>query len=375
MGETMGTQQAGAKRIEYLDAIRGLAALSVVMYHVINSHWAWMTEAKVAMIVFNGADAVAIFFVLSGLVLSYKVFQRDVQIDGDYVKKFAVSRVFRLYPAFLVMFVIYYSVAHFGENYLTLWKDTFLHNPYYFWEEAMLMREHHDLYLPGWTLGVEMALSLLVPFMILIARQGDRLFIFFLLVCMIAGKVYISEFVLLFGLGVLIAKHFDRIHHFQDDAKWWYRNRWSLFPLVLFLFSIRHILHLFPLPGSIRYFLDSILFVSEFVFTGIASALILVYVINSERIQRVLSGSLFSFLGRVSYGVYLSHWLFTKLIMERFDYIMTTYANGSELRFFLLYSAVAVASSLIAGTLIYYLVEQPFIRIGRRVVARLANEG
>ncbi|MCF8239066.1 MAG: acyltransferase family protein [Saprospiraceae bacterium] len=116
--------QTSSQRIEYLDAIRGLAALSVVVYHVITSHWDWMKEAKVAMMVFNGADAVAMFFVLSGLVLSYKVFQRDLVIDAAYYRSFAVSRVFRLYPAFLIMLVIYYFYEHRGENYLTLWAGS-----------------------------------------------------------------------------------------------------------------------------------------------------------------------------------------------------------------------------------------------------------
>lgn len=287
--------QVGSRRIEYLDAIRGLAALSVVVYHVLSSHWAWMTEAKLAMMVFNGADAVAMFFVLSGLVLSYKVFKRDLVIDAAYYKTFAISRVFRLYPAFLIMLVIYYFYEHRGESYLALWIDTFLHNPHYFWEEALLVRDHHHLYLPDWTLGVEMALSLLVPFMVLIARKGDKLFLYFLIACVVAGKLYISEFTLLFGFGILIAKHFDRIQHFQDNSKWWYRYRWALFPIVLFLYSIRHFLHIYPLPESIRYFFDSILFINEFVFTGLASALILIYLINAERARHFFLGRFLHF--------------------------------------------------------------------------------
>lgn len=372
MNHGMENKLEGTGRIDYLDAIRGLAALSVVMYHVLNAHWAWMTEAKVAMMIFNGSDAVALFFVLSGLVLSYKVFQRDLPIDPAFVKKFFVARIFRLYPAFLFMILIYYMVAHTGQDYLLLWKETILHNPHFFWEEAMLIRDHHDLYLPGWTLGVEMALSLFVPFMILIGRQGDRMFAFFLIACVIAGKLYISEFFLLFGLGIIIAKYFHQIRTYSDRSKWWYRYRWWLFPIVLFFYSIRHILHIWALPETIRYFFDSILYISEFFFTGIASALILIYVIQSERLQRFLSGSVFVFFGKISYGVYLSHWLFTGLVMRHFDYLMANYAHGSEMRFFLYFSVVAVGCSILAGTVIYYLIEQPFIRLGRRVVARFS---
>ncbi|MCF8239067.1 MAG: hypothetical protein K9I85_12975 [Saprospiraceae bacterium] len=50
---------------------------------------------------------------------------------------------------------------------------------------------------------------------------------------------------------------------------------------------------------------------------------------------------------------------------------MTTFAGGSELRFLILYTLFAVSCSIIAGTIIYYLIERPFIRWGKRVAARV----
>ena len=59
-----------SNRITYLDSIRGLSALSVVIYHVIQAHWGWHLWAKITCIFINGSDAVSMFFVLSGLVLA-----------------------------------------------------------------------------------------------------------------------------------------------------------------------------------------------------------------------------------------------------------------------------------------------------------------
>lgn len=170
-----------SKRIDYLDSVRGLAALSVLVYHVICSHWDWLKPARIAMMIFNGSDAVAMFFVLSGLVLSLRLIQRDIKISPDYFLKYAFARIFRLYPAFIVMLLVYYFYAHHQENFASLIKETFVSNPYHLFEEAMLIRNHHILFLPDWTLGVEMAISLLVPFMVILAREGNKLFMFFIL--------------------------------------------------------------------------------------------------------------------------------------------------------------------------------------------------
>lgn len=355
-------------RIEYLDTIRGLAALSVVFYHVLASHWDWMKITKIAYMVFNGSDAVAMFFVLSGLVLSLKVFQKNLIIDTEYYRKYFVARIFRLYPAFLVMLLTYYITKHYSENLLSLFIDTFYRNPYYFWEEALLIRDHHDLFLPDWTLGIEIGISLLVPFFILLCNYNQKLFIYFILITIFIGKIYISEFVLHFCLGILIAKNFNYILQYKDQSNWWYKNRWVIFPVVLFFYSIRHVLHLFPLPHQIQYLFNNILFISEFTFTGIAAALILMYVINTQWLQDFLNKKILLFLGKISYGVYLSHWFFTGLVISKFDYIKSNFANNSEINFLIIYLIIAVSGSIICGSLLYYFVEKPFITLGKKVV-------
>lgn len=357
-------------RIEYLDAVRGLAALSVVFYHIIGSHWYWMTEAKVAMIFFNGSDAVAMFFVLSGLVLAIKALQKNTVIDHIYYKKYAVARIFRLYPAFLFMLIIYYLYAHNTENLLTLLKVTFTQNPHFFWEEALLVRDHHHLFFPDWTLGVEVALSLIVPFLVLVVRQSNKLLIFMIIGLMFAGKLYFSQFILHFALGVLIANNFKKVIEFKDSGKWWYKNRWLILPLVLFFYSMRHVLAIYPLPASITYFMSSILFIDEYAFSGLASACILLYIINTKRIQHILSHSIFSFLGKISYGVYLTHWLFTNMAMRNFEFLLNTYCGGNEKLFFIYYTALTLICTIVSATFIYYVIELPFIRLGKKFGSR-----
>ena len=77
----MRLEQTIHPRIEYLDSVRGLAALCTLI-----GHWLFtfedgralsMQTAHFLNLFINGSDAVSLFFVLSGLVLSYKYFKTE----------------------------------------------------------------------------------------------------------------------------------------------------------------------------------------------------------------------------------------------------------------------------------------------------------
>lgn len=331
----------------------------VVVYHVICSHWDWTPLGNYGKIIFNGTGAVAIFFVLSGLVLSLKVFDRGLEIDSKFLKKFLLKRILRLYPAFLFVLAFYV-----GLN----WETTSFRQ---ILEEALLMRGQHVLYQPDWTLGVEMALALFVPFLIIVLRKEEKLFWWLLGITTIAGSIYFSEFILLFGGGVWLARHFKEIMSYSNPDKWWYRRKNYLAPLLILLFSFRHITAIYPLPEGILYVLERVLSLSAYTWSGLGSFLILLFVINSSRLRKLLSGTVLVFLGKVSYGVYLSHWFITQSVMRNYDYLFSEFSGSNELVFFTQYTSLALVGSILCGWVIYHLVEVPFIAIARRLAARI----
>lgn len=342
-------------RIEYLDSVRGIAAILVLIYHVICSHWDWTTLGKFSKIVFNGTGAVAMFFVLSGLVLSLKLVQRNITITSKFMTQFMVKRILRLYPAFLFT-LIFYVYLQYNDTSITAVL-----------EEAMLIRGRHTLLTPDWTLGVEMALSLFVPFMILIMRKDEKLLIWFIIMTTIVGTNFISEFTLLFGLGILIANRFKEIEKFDTKKHAFFKYKNYFIPILILLFSYRHITNIVPLPSFIDYFLKKILSLSEYTFSGFGSFLILIFIINSKATQKFLSAKILIFIGKISYGIYLSHWFFTKLVMHNFDYVLTNYAFGNKTIFFFIYLSFTLIGSIISGWFIYHYVEIPFIKLSKRI--------
>jgi peptidoglycan/LPS O-acetylase OafA/YrhL len=113
-------------RLDYLDSIRGFAALVVVLGHCwlatapasLSSHGSLSTTvaSSVTGVLFyglakffeSGRTAVMIFFVLSGFVLTCSLMARPM----PYVS-YAVKRVFRIYPAFLIVILASYCLHYF----------------------------------------------------------------------------------------------------------------------------------------------------------------------------------------------------------------------------------------------------------------------
>jgi len=86
------------KRLEYIDAIRGLAAISVFIYH-------WMATLDIHLEFIDiGRVGVVIFFIVSGFVIPWSLNDKSTSS----VREFVIKRFFRLYPAywFSLLFVI-----------------------------------------------------------------------------------------------------------------------------------------------------------------------------------------------------------------------------------------------------------------------------
>lgn len=358
------------KRIIYLDSVRGIAALMVVFYHFMGWHWGDTQSFHLWSFLFNGADAVSFFFVLSGFVLSYKYLHSDAELN---IKKYTFNRFLRLYPAYIVTILLnylYWNRHQLGFNLIT---DIFTQNVA-LWNELIMVKNQHMYYVPGWTLGIEMALSLLMPILIIAARRnkqtngsGIRLIKWLIPFSLFIGTGYISGFTIHFCLGIILAYYYPSIKTYNFKESKYHPYRWLIGLLVFLLFSIRHIERLFdfgPTYDKIAGFLR----IDLFHYTAVASFAILLFIINNEKTQRALSGKVMNFIGEISYSVYLSHWLIVVIIMERWDKIEAYFGSHTLAYFSML--AVAVITTLITATLMYYFIEKPFIRLSKRISSK-----
>jgi len=177
-------------RSEYIDAVRGLAALYIISYHLALIPQPNLAVPKWASpFVLNGGTAVTIFFMVSAFCLCSSMhFHR--QEDGLNAR-FYLRRFFRIAPLF------YFWIG------LTLIRDRFWFGVTHSWTDILLSVFFVFNFVPGkqdgfvwasWILSVQMAFYLLFP---IIYRYVDNLsksvgFFFFALLVASGYNVFIN---------------------------------------------------------------------------------------------------------------------------------------------------------------------------------------
>ncbi len=354
--------------LTYLDAARGIAALMVASYHYINWKYDSYTSARLASIVLNGSDAVSFFFVLSGFVLSYQYIVLKNTLD---IKKFYIARFFRLWPAYFVTVVINAisaNRAHMSGLHQVI--DIFLKNKTHFWEEAILLRNRLQYYVPGWTLSIELALSFFIPFWVIIARNGYKIILWLLAAYLLIGNnmrdLYMFHFH--FALGVLISCMYDRITNESFKQTLAYRYRLALLAGAFVLFSVRHLDRLVPFNERYKN-IANYLGIDFFHYTALGSFIFIAYMVISAPLQRVLEHRILRFLGKISYGIYLMHWVLVSRIFDDWQRIVNAF--GSAKTAFVVTFCLYIAATVILASIVHYTIELPFTRLAKKFTARL----
>lgn len=353
-------------RLEYLDSARGLAAYSVLIYHVIAIKWGGLELAHWLSIIFNGGQAVSFFFVLSGLVLSYKFVQKGS--SSFLYPSYAISRLFRLYPAFwfsLIICVLY-------PNGLSLGNIAgMITNKNGFMTEALLIWGRSGYNAADWTLTIELICSLLFPFFFL-PSISDKRYAYAALCLIFLFPVYISAYFIHFVLGLIVAHNFRYYESGEFKQSTWFKARWLWLAVCIVLFSLPHLGKIYP---SVQQVIDKTQHYTQqglFTWSAFASFGFLVFIISSERLQRVLELRALTFLGKISYSVYLIHVVF---VWYWFPGFYTKYINyfPVESPILCIFISVVICSMLTipAATFMYYFIEKPSIQMGRKVVAKL----
>lgn len=96
------------KKLTKLEAVRGFAALYVVLHHSFSKGF-HIGKLDLSFLLKFGQEAVILFFILSGFVIQYAY-----QLSSDKsFKTFFIKRFFRIYIPLLIIFITNYCIASF----------------------------------------------------------------------------------------------------------------------------------------------------------------------------------------------------------------------------------------------------------------------
>jgi peptidoglycan/LPS O-acetylase OafA/YrhL len=293
------------KYISGLNGIRAIAVLMVIVYHRFPAdHF-----LKIMPIGHFGVD---IFFVLSGYLISRILLNGVSKIEGNsasaftLIKSFVIRRSLRIFPIYyLLLLVLYINDGIVGNSF----RDNFLW--YFFYGSNFLV------YFEGkwfgclahlWSLAVEEQFYLVWPFLVLVLFRKR-------LLTLVIATIVIGTFSPLFFDGITYVLTISCVNAFGIGALLAYvelkRPEWQpTFVTTVNVLAVVSLLLIF-----IHYFVMPLPVFSDRLLVSIIAVALIAYCRfhqESFLVTRILENKMLSFIGLISYGVYLYHNVFPR---------------------------------------------------------------
>jgi peptidoglycan/LPS O-acetylase OafA/YrhL len=367
-------------RYPCFDGIRAIAALMVIVYHAV--FFATWFDTPGGRFLWNLNAGVWAFFATSGFLL-YRPFAAAHLDDGSHVAigKYALRRVARIYPAYWAVLAFFTFVVH---RATIKGVDGFFQNVTL---TQTYVRARNPFLVglpPAWSLVVEMTFYAFLPLYALaiggFARRWRPLAtelvgVAVLIALGIAAIVAVAEgydapwitvlpqHIAAFALGMLLAvlsthQLSSRARSSLDvigRASWaWWTAALVAFVAIPLVFRVEPFTIMSPAQTIGLNLCQTLL--------GFCLVVPAVFGPQSQgAIRHLLRSRTLTFLGLISYGLYLWHWWVLQIVQE--DWLGWPLRDGNWVVVFLLGLPIVVA----AATASWYLLERPVLRWARSV--------
>jgi peptidoglycan/LPS O-acetylase OafA/YrhL len=369
MGDS--TEVRTTSRYTSLDGLRGLAALVVLIHHcflvspqlsaAVDSNgtghfdsWVWWTTFTPLHLVWAGQEAVFVFFILSGFVLTLP-FVRSMQTSWA---AYYPRRILRIYlpvwASLIFALLMAWMVPRLASVGLSPWVNVHDEAPNVL-SDAFLLRGAGSLNSPLWSLQWEMIFSLTLPLYVVAAMSLRRLWLVGvsgLVILVGAGEMmHLSSLVCLpiFGVGALMATRRDLLEEWARKVAGW--GWMGLLAASILLLCSRWIFPQSPVVMASATFGGALLL---FAFLGCKTAI------------KLGNSSCIHWLGLRSFSLYLVH---EPIVVSVAFFLHTT--NAFQVAVF------AVPLSLLAAEVFFRLVERTSHRlsgwVGRTITDRVSR--
>lgn len=333
-------------RLLFLDSLRGLAALQVLIFHVNNALLG--DNEFIARVFINGVSPVSFFFVLSGFVLTFPFIKGNRNIN---IFQFSVKRIFRIYPLYIVLIFLLGLVYNYDIKFMI--------------KESSLFFSQNKIIFPSWTLTIELIGSVyIIIFTFFLLRK--KILVCSVLILSIPFFTYFETHLYLvnFLLGLLLTVL--------------YVNKTKLINFSLFIISIIGYffigiinIEVLSLVENINSTSSNLFYFAQicepflYLISGLFSFYILHFIINKSSYFKWLENRGIQYLGKVSFGLYLVHFpvvfFFTPYLTD---------INGVTNSYILTYIFILLIVfiiSLTGSSILYKYVELPFIKASKKL--------
>ena len=335
-------------RVYGVDALRGLLACGVMLYHFLS--WSNATLYYTYKVFFEALSIyiVETFFIISGFSLFYVYHNKGGISTYRDLKVFFLRRFYRIAPLFytLLTAVVLIKLASpwLGitinrplDAYLLGVNFTFLYG---------ITNPADSLVVAGWSIGVEMTMYLLFPLMLLYVKDkmtSIKLLVLMLLAEALYQSVFLDQTIEFYKQWKEHTYFINHLSFFSSGFLVYFIFKDLKIPSVLPLLLIPLLLILFGFSTIEEYTIGIGRYLWLVLCTGVVILFSLIDVKNKLLIH----------LGDLIYSIYLCHFFVYQIISRIFE--STIYIV-----------LVSVVGTYILASILYKYIEIPMIRYGRR---------
>ena len=358
---------SNAKLLDGILGLRGIAALAVLLYHVV--HIVKIPEPEWFSFIRQGGVGVFLFFVLSAFSLMYST--ERTMLRHNWVKEYLIKRFFRISPLFYTILAFMLLHAFMGgglPNVSIVLLNLFFIFGFFFDPEIGLV-------MGGWTIGVEMIFYILFPILLMIIKTQKEAF-FLMIIAMLVS--YSARMQL--HIQYLTVTPQPK----WDPSYFTFITNLFFFTVGIYAYKVKQTIGQSDRKFRIAVLVMTILFFLIFTLlgeilkkTGRLDLIILGFGFGGLCLWQSIKPSFWSanklceYLGERSYSIYLIHPLiiiFTKKYSVNIYYKLEP--NLGEYSFFIC-SMLIIGIVLIVAEVTYRSIEIPGINMGRKIIKKM----
>ena len=345
-------------RLKHIDSIRGLAALAVIYSHVLEypvrrglvtygfeQHlFNFLVEYLVV-----GKVAVTVFFAVSGFVIPFSLFK----FKSKPILLFAISRFFRLYPAYWVsipfgLFFLFVLPGHAVSPQLVIMNMTML-------QQFFGVQNIIELY---WTLQIELIFYVICAMLFAMKRLDDVRIVtgaglFFIACAVILGAFRFfleKKYPVALPLSLSVMFWGLCIRFYAMDRELWRR------PLIIITAAL---IVFIPIVSMLAYNKDMGFQETWYKYTATYYLAIALFYLLYRYIR--ITNPVFVYLGTISYSVYL----FGYVVQEA---LLRVFGNDIFLLPVHVFMLVTSIATIAVASVVYRWVEAPAVALGRKII-------
>ncbi|MCJ0742442.1 acyltransferase family protein [Pedobacter montanisoli] len=339
------------QRIKFLDGIRGVSILMVVVSHAASTILFPSNLSPIIKFFFDGNLGVRSFFVLSGFLITSILLNEENKKGNINLKNFYLKRTFRILPVYflyiLSIFIIDTTNGAFTVNTNSYIQAITFTTGLWLWGKGSWLLVH------SWSLSIEEQFYLIWPLVMIFSKNRKQIliltFLSFPVIRLFAGYFKLlntyNYSIFLQGDGI-VAGCLLAFYYNDEKIQKYLKLKWiPIAFIIIYLIKVPFYFHsLVALTATCNNIIQSVLI-----------AYIIATLLNQPKgfIYNFLNTSILIYIGRISFSLYIWQQLF-----------LVPKGSHPQIAIF----PYNIIMSIAIATVSYYLIELTFLRLRNKYI-------